>query len=420
MKHNLTAIMVMVLLVMTTHAQNWPQWRGPNGNGTATEGNYPVKFSESDGLLWKVELPGKGGSTPIVWKDRIFLTSGIGEGEDGEDGVLCYDWKGKLLWQVKLGKQSPGKHPRGSGSNPSIVTDGQRLFAYFKSGTVTALDFEGEILWQTNLEEEYGEVLLYWDLGTSPILANGNVVVAIIHGGNSYLVALDQASGEVSWKVDRNYTCSDESDHSYATPLITKDGGRTIIVVWGADNLTGHDAATGELIWECGGFNPDNKEYWRVIASPAITNGVAVVPYGRGKYLAGVKIGGSGDITETARLWEKRGIGTDVATPVATDGKTYIVNFRGKMWCLDIRTGNEIWKTELPKGKGVFYSSPILTGNKLYLCREQGTFYVCEVSQTEMQILNRTEFDDYFVATPVLVRDRILLRGEKYLFCIGK
>ena len=204
MKYSLIAVITLVLLVMNTYSQNWPQWRGPNGNGTATEGDYPVKFSETNDLLWKSELPGKGGSTPIVWEDRIFLTSGIGEDEEGEDGVLCYDWTGKLLWQVKLGKQSPGKHPRGSGSNPSIVTDGQRLFAYFKSGTIAALDFDGKILWQTNLEEKYGEFLLYWDLGTSPILVNGNVVVAVMHGGSSYLVALDQITGKIAWKVDRN------------------------------------------------------------------------------------------------------------------------------------------------------------------------------------------------------------------------
>ena len=420
LKSTLAMLAAMILVGVTAHAQNWPQWRGPDANGVAAPGNYPVKFSAADGLLWKAQLPGKGGSTPIVWKDRIVLTSGVGKDAEGEDGVLCFDWAGKQLWQVKLGKQSPGKHPRGSGSCPSAVTDGERLFAYFKSGTLAALDFAGKILWKTNLQERYGKSSLFWDLGTSPVLVDDNVVVAVMHESSSYLVALEQATGKVAWKVDRNYPSKKETQQSYTTPLVTTEGDRTTIVVWGADHLTGHDAATGETTWLCGGFNPADKPLWRVIASPAISRGVAVVPYGREKYVAGVKIGGSGDITEAARLWEKSGIGTDAATPVASDGKAYIVNFKGKVWCLDIQTGKELWQTELPRGKGVFYSSPTLAGNKLYLCREEGAFYVCEVSPTGLQILNETRFDDFFVASPVLVRDKLLLRGERNLYCIGK
>lgn len=419
-KRVLVALTALILAGMTTHAQNWQQWRGPNSNGTAAEGKYPVTFSATDDLLWKAELPGKGGSTPIVWEDRIVLTSGVGQGSAGEDGVLCFDWGGKQLWQVKLGQQSPGKHRRGSGSCPSAVTDGKRVFAYFKSGTLAALDFDGKILWKTNLQKSYGPNSLWWDLGTSPALADGNVVVAVMHEGNSYMVALKQATGEVAWKVDRNYPCERETHQSYTTPLITKQGGRTTLVVWGADHLTGHDAATGKTTWQCGGFNPGRKGMWRTIASPAISRGIAVVPYGRGSYLAGVKIGGSGDITESAHLWEKKGVGTDASTPIAIDGKAYLVNFKGTLWCLDMQTGKELWKTEMPRADGVFYSSPTLAGNKLYLAREGGTFYVCEVSDTGMQILNQTKFDDHFVATPVLLRDKILLRGEKNLYCIGK
>lgn len=420
MKYRLTFVMIMILMVMTAHSQNWPQWRGPEANGIASPGTYPVKFSATDGLLWKAELPGKGGSTPIVWEDRIFLTSGVGEKNEGEDGVLCFDLTGKLLWQVKLGKQSPGRHPRGSGSCPSVITDGKRLFVFFKSSTLAALDFEGNILWKTNLEESYGKISYFWDIGTSPVLADGNVVIAVMHEGKSYLLALEQATGKVVWKVDRNYPCEVETAQSYTTPIVIKEGNRTKIIVWGADRLTEHDAATGKTIWVCGGFNPDQRPNWRTIASPIIYMDIAVVPYGRGRFLRGVKIGGSGDITDEALLWEKSGIGTDVATPVAGDGKVYIVSFNGKIWCLDIKSGKELWQTQLPGGNGMFYSSPTLAGNKLYICSEEGAFYVCEVTPTGMQILNQTKFEDYFVATPALVNNNILLRGEKNLYCIGK
>ncbi|MBW6501205.1 MAG: PQQ-binding-like beta-propeller repeat protein [Bacteroidales bacterium] len=408
----------LMLIPLTVQAQNWPQWRGPNGNGIADKGNYPVTFSATH--LWKAELPGKGGSTPIVWNDRIILTSAIGDGAEGEDGVLCYDWTGKLLWQVKLGRQNPGRHARGSGSNPSAVTDGKRIFVFFKSSTAAALDFNGKILWKTNLRETYGEISYFWDLGSSPVLVNSNVVYTVMHEGSSYLLALDQTTGKVVWKADRNYPGGRESPQSYTTPLVVKEENQTTIVVWGADHLTGHDAATGKLIWSYGGFNPDKRAAWRTIASPAYYQGIIVVPYGRGRFTAAMKTGGSGNITEKDFLWQKTDIGADVATPLVSNGRVYLLSFNGILNCLDVATGEEIWQTKLPDSKGVFYSSPTLAGDKLYICSDEGSFYVCEVSPKGIKVLNQTKFEDNFVATPVLLRDRILLRGTKNLYCIGK
>ena len=409
-----------MLMTLTAQAQNWPQWRGPGGNGIAGKGNYPVSFSATEGILWKAEMPGKGGSTPIVWNDRIILTSAIGEGAEGEDGVLCYDWSGKLLWQVKLGRQNPGRHARGSGSNPSAVTDGERIFVFFKSSTVAALDFNGKVLWKSNLRETYGEISYFWDLGSSPVLANNNVVLSVMHEGSSYILALDKATGKVAWKADRNYPGGRESPQSYTTPLVIKESNRTTIVVWGADHLTGHDAATGKLIWSYGGFNPEKRAAWRTIASPAHYQGIFVVPYGRGRFTAAMNTGGSGSMTEKNFLWQKTDIGADVATPLVNDGRVYLLSFNGILHCLDVATGEELWQIKLPDSKGVFYSSPTLAGDRLYICSDEGSFYVCEVSPTGIKILNHTKFEDNFVATPVLLRDRILLRGTKNLYCIGK
>ena len=420
LKCSLTTSFFLIIASMTIQAQNWPNWRGPEADGIAGQGNYPVTFSATDNIAWKTELPGKGGSTPVVWKDRIILTSEIGEGIEGEDGVLCFDWNGKLIWQVKLGKQTPGRNPRGSGSCPSAVTDGNRLFVFFKSSTLAALDFNGKVLWKTNLQENYGEITYFWDLGSSPVLVNGNVVVPVMHEGSSYLLALEQATGKVAWKVDRNYTCNRETAQSYTTPLVVKEGNRTTLIVWGANHLTGHDAATGEMIWSYSGFNPENRAAWRTIASPVISQGIVLVPYGRGQFMAAMKSGGKGNMTEKEFMWTKSGTGTDVATPVVSNGKVYILSFNGTVWCLDLLTGRELWKSELPGGNGVYYSSPTLAGEKLYLCSDQGAFYVCEVSTAGMKILNQTKFDDFIVATPVLINDKILLRGFKNLYCIGR
>ena len=410
----------LYLAMGASKTQDWANWRGPDQNGIAAEGNYPSKVSIEDNILWEAELPGKGGSTPIVWNDHIILTSGIGEGEEGEDGVLCFDWSGNLLWQVSLGTQVPGKHPRGSGSNSSAVTDGERIFVLFKSTTIAALDFEGKVLWEKNLQDEYGELTYWWDFGTSSVLAEGNVVTAIQHEGESYLLALDKTSGKEAWKIDRTYECKPESAQSYTTPLVVKDGNQTTIIVWGADHLTGHNAKTGQLMWSYSGFNPDQKQYWRTIASAAIYDDIAVVPYGRGRFLAGVKINKEGDMTENDWLWELKGTGTDVATPVISNGRAYGVSFGGDLWCVDILSGQEIWQEKLPEVKGVFYSSPTLAGNNLYLCSDEGSFYVCEITDTGYQVITHTKFDDNFVATPVLVQDKLLLRGTKKIYCIGQ
>ncbi len=418
-KYKLTAFLVTLLITTTLQGQNWQQWRGPDANGVAEQGNYPSDISSDNNLLWKTEFPGDGGSTPIVWKDRIIITSGIGEGEDGEDGVICYDWEGNMIWEVKLGKQIPGKHKVGSGSNPSPITDGERIFVLFKTTTLAALDFDGNVLWKTNIQDTYGEITFWWDFGTSPILAEGNVVVAIQNEGKSYLLALEQSTGDVAWKVDRNYTCKPESAQSYTTPMLFTEDGKTTIVVWGADHLTGHDAKSGKLIWSYSGFNPDQKQYWRTIASSAISEGVAMVPYGRGRLLAGMKLNINGEKTEKDFLWQKSKIGSDVATPVARDGKVYILGFNGKLWCVDIHTGKEHWESKLPDVKGLFYSSPTLADNMLYMCNDTGAFYVCEVSDDGMEVISHTQFEDTFVATPVLVQNKLLIRGTKYLYCYG-
>jgi len=150
-------------------AENWPQWRGPLGTGVAADGDYPVKFSNKEGLAWTAKLPGSGTSTPAVWGDRIFVTCGI----DGHDGVLCYDMNGKEVWRHQFGVERVGKSPRASGSNSSPTTDGEHVVVYFKSGTLACLDLKGNEKWSLNLQKKFGKDTLWWDLGTSPVLAGG-------------------------------------------------------------------------------------------------------------------------------------------------------------------------------------------------------------------------------------------------------
>lgn len=396
-------------------ADNWPQWRGPLGTGVAADGDYPTKFAADEGLAWKVELPGSGSSTPAVWGDQIFVTCGI----DGKDGIVCYDMEGNELWRKTLGEERKGKHQNGTGSNPSPATDGERLVVYYKSGTVGCLDLEGNVMWTKNLQDLYGKDTLWWDLGTSPVLAGDRAIVAVMHEGESYLAALDLSNGEVLWKTPRNYETARESDQSYTTPQVVKVDGKDVVVTWGADHLTGHDVASGKLLWESGGFNPEDEGMWRVIASPAIGEGIAIVPYGRGEFLAGVRLGGSGDVTKSNRIWEKDGIGADVPTAVVDDGKAILLMDRGQLACLDMKSGEEIWSSSLPRNRNKYYASPVLAGDKLYCAREDGVIFVGQIDGIGFELLGENNMGERIIATPVPIRDGLLVRGNESLIYVG-
>lgn len=411
-------LLVVTCMVQVAAAEeNWPQWRGPLGTGVAEAGEYPIKFSADDGLGWKTKLPGRGSSTPAVWGDRIFITCEI----DGQDGAISFDTSGQEQWRRQFGKLREAKKPKvSSGANPSPVTNGEYVVAYFKSGTVAGLTTDGRELWKHNLHDQYGPDTLWWDLGTSPVIAGGRAVVAMLHEGESYLIAFDLASGDVAWKQRREYDNEPESDQAYTTPQVVQDDGQEVIVTWGADHLTGHEAATGKLLWEAGNFNPDNKGYWRVIASAVVDDGLAIVPYGRGEYLAGIRLGGTGDVTQSHRLWTKqgRGLGTDVPTPALAQGKAYVLSDTGEITCRDMHTGDEIWSAELPRNRNKYYASPILAGELLYCTREDGTVFVGRVSDAGYEQLAANEMGEWMAATPVPIRGGLLIRGEEHLFWV--
>jgi outer membrane protein assembly factor BamB len=401
----------------TLAAENWPHWRGPQGTGVAADGEYPVEFSADDGLAWKIELPGRGSSTPAVWGDQIFVTCGI----DGQDGIVCYGMDGQEQWRRPFGPESAGKHRNASGSNPSPATDGKSVVAYYKSGMLACLDSAGNEKWKVNIQDRYGKDSLWWDLGTSPVLAGDKVIVAVMHASESYLAAFNLSDGSVAWKQSRTYERPDEADQAYTTPQLVRLDGRNVIVTWGADHLTGHDATSGEQLWECGGFNPNDQGYWRVIASAAADDGVAIVPYGRGDFLAGVRLGGKGDITASNRIWEKsgRGLGADVPTPVVANGRAYVLTDTGKIFCRDLKTGEELWSADLPRNRNKFYASPVLAGVTLYTAREDGMVFVGRVSDSGFKLLSENEMGEQLIATPVPVDGAVLIRGAEHLFRAG-
>jgi outer membrane protein assembly factor BamB len=415
MKKALLILIGLTLIVSVANADNWPQWRGPDYNGVCAGKDFPTKWSRTENIAWKVSMPEGSGSTPIVWNDHIFITSTA----NGKNLLICFDQQGQKRWQQPLGNARKARHrQKGSGAHPSSATDGKSVFAYFKSGDLACLDFAGKILWQKNLQQLYGPDTLWWDLGTSPVLTKDLVVVAVMHDKPSYLVGFDKQTGEVIWKQDRTMDAPREANHSYTTPLILSRNGKEIIYVLGADHVTAHDAKTGMEIWRVGGLNPRNHQFFRSIASPVITDDILVAPYARGGTLTAIRLGGSGDVTDSHVAWVNQEISCDIPTPVATDGKVYLATDRGKIACLDIRTGKEIWSGKLASRSVSISSSPILVDGKIYVISEKGTTYVLEQGDA-FKILAANELDEFTLASPVFTKNHILIRTFENLYCIG-
>lgn len=397
---------------------DWPQRRGPQDSGSTQAVLSPTSLEDSN-MAWKVELPGKGCSTPVVFNKRIYVTAPVG----GNDAVLAYDWDGKLLWKTELSAETPGKHRNASGCNPSPVTDGELVFVAFKSGSLAALNLDGTIRWQKNLVALFGPVNLFWDFGTSPVLTEKDVVMARMHGGESWLAAFDKKSGEMRWKTDRTYATPREVDNGYTTPQLIQYEGRAALLSWGAEHLTIHDAALGNLVWSCGDFNPAATPLWPAVASSVVVDGMAVVCFGRADKgaprLHGIKLGGGGDVTATNRVWLREDVGAFVPTPAGYKGRVYVLSDRGQVDCVDPVSGKSDWTQTLPRSSSNFYASPVIAGGVMYAPREDGTVFVLQV-ENDFKILSERKFEDRIIASVVPLRDRLLVRGEAHLYCFKR
>lgn len=431
----LTALMACAASAALTVApaladEGWSQWRGGSQNGIAPAGNYPTTWSETDSIDWKIEIPGPGGSTPVVAGDQAFLTYGTTVSEDstGTNHLMSVNVKsGDVKWQAVFGNDRGGKHKKGSGANPSAVTDGDVVVAYFRSGDVGCVDMNGDTKWHVNIQDMYGEDTLWWDLGSSPMLADDLVVLAIMQTGPSYLVALDKNTGDVKWKVSRDLGAPEEAAQSYSTPLAVTVNGSEAIAVMGADHLTLHDRATGKQIAQLGGFNPTAHKYFRSISSPVASGNVVVCPYARGATLTGVDMDSLADGNgKDAILWHHDDLGSDVPTPASVGSDVYLVSdgkqSRGLVACVDVKTGDVKWEVQTPKSRISFTSSPLVAGNHLYVTSENGTTFVIgplDADKPALVATNTVDDDASFtVASPVPAASGLLLRTKTHLYRI--
>ncbi len=403
----------------------WPNWRGPGLNGVALGDGYVTEWDvERTNVLWRVELPGLGASTPAVWDNAIVVTCGI----EGKNAVICLDGDGQERWRQTLGAERPAKHKKATVANSSPVTDGTHVWVYFKSGELACLKLaDGDVVWKTNLQEKFGEDTLWWDLGTSPVLTKDGIVVAVMQDGPSYLVAFDRLTGDILWKMDRMLDAPKEATQSYSTPLVlagdpSRNEPEEVLVVLGADHVTAHDATDGREIWRVGGLNPTQDGFFRSIASPVAIDDLIIAPYARGNSITAIRRGGKGDVTQSHVVWARSDVGSDVPTPAATDGQIVVCADKGRVVGLAAATGKNLWEKELPKNRNAYSASPVIADGHVIVTREDGVSYVLALPQAgdvEPEIIGTGAVEEMTVATPVYVDRRIFLRTHDALWCLG-
>ncbi len=426
----------------------WPHWRGPHHNGVTQAVGLPTKWSLTENIKWKTPLPSWSAGTPIIWGERIFVTSpSKGEREAGDWGgqseapaqgrrggqtgrqdpggprllLLCLSKKdGKILWERELDDKNE-IHRKQNDSTPSPVTDGKYVFAVTGTGKVAALDMDGNEVWQTDLQRDYGPFGHNWGYGSSPLLHDGVLFVEVLHGMKtddpSYIVAFEAASGRVLWRRERPTDAERESPDAYTTPVLLEEDGRTQIVISGGDYVTGHDPKTGEEIWRAGGLNPLKRSNYRIVGTPIIVDGIIYAPT-RNKPLLALKTGGKGDITSSHLVWQYDGSGTaDVPSPVSDGRYLYIVDDRGMVTCLDAKKGKPVWGPE-PTTEGIVSASPLLAGGKIYILNENAVTTIVSVGP-EFKLLGSNELDGtYTLASPAVSGSQLFIRTSTHLYCI--
>jgi outer membrane protein assembly factor BamB len=415
-KRTLGVVAVFLFSFVVAQAENWPQWRGPALNGVSAEKNLPVKWTTEENVAWKVSLPGVSGSTPIIWRDRIFLSVA--------DGDNLFFWclsktNGEVLWKQPLGAGNV-KMRKHNMSSPSPVTDGRNVYVMTGTGLLKGFDFNGKEVWSRDIQKDYGTFGLNWGYASSPLLFEDSLYVQVLHGMKtdepSYVMRIDKRNGKTLWKVDRPTNAIRESPDSYTTPALLRYGKNTEIVITGGDCVTGHDPANGKELWRANGLNPDNNPFYRIVASPIVFDNIIYAPT-RIKPLLALKAGGRGDITSSHVLWSTPN-GPDVPTPV-TDGKYfYMINDRGIVWCLDAKTGAEVYAQQRIKS-ATYSASPVLADGKIYITNEDGLTTVIAAGP-KFEVLAENSLNDYVLSSPAISDGRIYIRTTQHLYAIGK
>ncbi len=408
-----------LLLVDAACGENWPQWRGPRLDGTSLETNLPTQWSRERGVRWRLELPGRAASTPVVWGDRIFLTS-TREGSD-ELLLLAVSREGEVLWErlVDHGevKVFSGFEHETTAASPSPATDGEHLWVLFGTGKLACFDLDGELVWETDLGERYGKPSLFFGLSMSPLLHGDRLILQLLHADRQLVVALDKGSGEEVWKTERPTDAKGECLHSYASPVPFGDH----VLIHGSDYVSAHSLADGAEQWRFGTLNPaDNyNPYFRLVATPVTDGDLVIVTTAKRGPVFGLRTeGAEGRIGPDSErvLWKLDSATPDVPSPILHEGIVYLNDERGALTVARAEDGTVLYQ-ERVHGKP-HRASPVLADGKLYVTGTDGRVSVLAPGEN-FEILAQNDLGEYTAASPAISNGTIYLRTNEALYAIG-
>jgi outer membrane protein assembly factor BamB len=429
-------ILATACLVTPVRGENWPHWRGPSFNGATSEKGLPEKFSPTENVAWSVPMPGPAAATPIIWGNRVFISST--DQPTKTLVALCLDrGNGKVLWQHEIAS-GISKDDRSNYASGSPATDGNLVYFYYGNGDLAAFDFAGAKVWARNIQKEYGPYAFQWTFSSSPTLYGGKLYLQILQrdapvngrgradGPNeSYLLALDPKTGRELWKQIRPADARQESHEAYSTPIPFTHSGHSELLVIGGDCITGHDLASGKELWRWGTWNPTKIGHWRMVTSPVGGGGVVLACAPKGSPIYAVKAGGLGNLDDSALAWtsKDREISSDVSTPLFYRDRFFVLNSdRKTLACVEPATGKVLWSGAL-EGRAKFEASPTGADGKIYMISHRGEVVVTAAGD-EFKILHRVAMggdDDEAVRSTIAVSDgQLFIRTDKRLYCIGQ
>ena len=432
-----TITLFMISAMSAVHASDWPHWRGPFFNGSSDERNLPSQWSTTENIAWSIDLPDVAAATPIVYDNCVFV-SGVDAAKDTLL-AMCFDrHSGKLLWQHDVAKGIQ-KDNRSNYASPSPVADGKLAIFFYGNGDLVCFNLDGSQRWRRNIQEDYGPFAFQWTFSSSPTLYNGKLYLAVLQRdvavrqygfkdreNQSYLLAVDPQSGKTLWRQIRPSPAVAESRESFATAIPFEHHGQRELLVAGGDVLSSHDSQNGHELWRGGDYNSDRVEHWRLVPSPVTGSGIVLVCAPKNEPLYAVEaVGGAGG-GKHASAWISRGVkelSSDVPTPAFYDGDFFVLSdVRKSLSRVEPRTGKPKWTVATP-GRSKYEASPLAADGKIYLINFKGEVAILNAASGELLRvipMDETIGHDPIRASISASHGQLFIRTTHKLYCVGK